>query len=167
MTDLRNRVEALSDSDLVEAGSQYLTARLAVQSDAALEEQLRAEAAVAGVDPERLLAFRDEMAADPDSYGPLMRLLLGAAAQGNEEERRALTEVLDGVGFKQMVPDPYLVAGLGLLVLMLSRKAKTTFDIEISPGVKKVKIGREVQPVSAGSALGKFFDFIKSLRGGA
>jgi len=165
MTDLQTRIDQLSDSDLVEAGSQYFAASLGIQSDVDVEQHLSSEATAAGIEPGLVLVFRDQIAAEPESYAPLMRLLLSAAAEGDEQEKLELAGVLDGVGLKQMMPDPYLVSGLGLLVLLLSRKTKTSFEIEVTPGMRKVKFSRQVQPVSAASSVGKFFDLFKSLPG--
>jgi len=166
MTDLTSRINQLSDSDLVEAGSQYFAASLGARSDADVEKRLASEAGTAGIEPGLVLVFRDQIAAEPESYAPLMRMLLCAAAEGDRQQQLSLANALDGVGLKQMMPDPYLVSGLGLLVLLLSRKTKTSLEIEVAPGTRKIKFSRQVQPVSAASSLGKFFDLFRTLPGG-
>ena len=172
MTDeLLAKIDALSDSELVEAGCYYLTSRLGVSSADEIEDRLASEGKSFNADLVTLQTIQAELEKDRDSYRQLLRFLLRQAAREDDEQRQALLEAIEGAGQKQVVVELALAIALGSLATMyLIHKTEgkisdtTTRTTETLPdGTIKVSVKHETIYVNAGSALGHFFGWLKAI----
>ncbi len=171
MNDLVSQVDALTDSDLIEAAGYYLSDMTGVQSVEEIEEQLFEYCREPGADLAQLQAIRNELSADRASYTALLRFLLREAAQGSDEQRQRLSEAIAGVGQKQVVLEVALVVALGTLATMQlihhtkgKEKENVEVKIEVKPdGTTSMSLKKETVYASSSTSLGHFFAWLKTL----
>jgi len=171
MENLPSRIDALSDSDLVEAAGYYLANMVGAHSADEVEEMLVRHCEELGADIMALEAIRNDLARDRDSHRKLLRFLLQWAARGSDEQRRQVEEAIEGVGQKQVVTELLLVAPLGMLATIIhlgytkcvQKKARKFAYEELSDGGLRISIEEEIIYTSPSTALGRFFDWLKTL----
>lgn len=170
------QIDALLDSDLVEASGYYLVDTLGVQSADEVEEMLSKYCEELGADLIALEVIRNDLIHDRDSYRKLLRFLLREATQESDEQRQHVGEALESTGQKQVVTDLFLIMSLAILTtiqmtLLLYTKGKEKevkkVDIEKKPdGSIHISMEEETIYTSSSTSLGSFLNWLKSLMKG-
>jgi hypothetical protein len=174
MENLASQIDALSDSDLLEAAGYYLVDRLEVQSTDEIEEMLLRYCEELDADSTALEVIRNDLMHDRDSYRKLLLLLLHTEIHGSEEQRQLLKEAIESAGQKQVVIDVFLVMSLAILAtvqimaaLLLTKgreKEVKKVDIEKKPdGSIHMSIEEETTYTSSSTALGGFLSWLKTI----
>jgi hypothetical protein len=170
MTDaLLDRIDSLTDAQLAEAASSYLTDWLGVASKRQIDERLAAACETLQADPLALEAIQARLAESPDSYRPLFRFLLREGAQGDEEQRQAVADAVEGAGQKQVVVELALAISLAsVAIVYLIHKTdgvvsdRTSTTTKTYPdGTVEVTASHEVIKANPVTALGQLFSWVK------
>jgi len=171
---LASQIDALSDSDLLEAVGYYLVDRLGVQSADEIEDMLSRYCEELDADITALEVIRNDLTHDRGSYRKLLLLLLHTEIHGSEEQRQLLKEAIESAGQKQVVIDVFLVISLAILAtvqimtqLLLTKGRKIEshkLDIEKKPdGSIHLSIEEQTTYTDSSSALGSFLSWLKTI----
>ena len=177
MENLLSQIDALPDSDLLEAAGYYLGDSVGVQSVSEVEDMLARYCDELGADISTLEVIRHDLVHDRESYRKLLRLLLREATHEGEEERRQIAEAIESTGQKQVVTDVFLVMSLAILATMQimttllltkgKQKEVRKVDIEKKPdGSIHLSIEEETTYTNSSTALGGFLNWLKTFKPG-
>ena len=119
MNELQYRVSLLTDTELVEAATFYLPDVLGTADPAAVDARLSRAVESIGGDMTTLRAHLARVKDDRDAYRYLLRQVLSRAAAGTEEERRRLSEALDGLNQSQVVVEVMFAISAAAIVTLV------------------------------------------------
>lgn len=171
MEELVDRINALSDSDLIEATSYYLAERLEATSSDGVTETLMGRCQACRADYAILDQIQDDMSRDRDSYSRLFRFLLLDAARGDHKQCQLVQETIEGVGQKQVATELLLAISLGTLATMLliqhtKGKKEEWSELELTQqpdGSIRLVVRKQTIYADASTPLGRLLSFLKDL----
>jgi hypothetical protein len=171
MNDLEARLARLSDKELAEAATFYLSDEVAHADPPALLTRLKHDVQSHGGDPAELEGRLDAVMKDRAATSYLLRDVLGRAAHGTDAERKRLTEALDGINQTQIAVElAFAIYAASVVTVvwlaMPPKKVTTTRTEEQRPdGSTVVTTKSEVEEMPP--PVKELYGWIKDLFGGA